>query len=295
MKEHFTNTTHEARYAFMMEQAHALGKLALMCIKEGTVQMELKPDNTKVTTVDKELNRVFIEQVARQYPGDLVWGEEDSNSEKGDTTLADRHWMWLIDPIDGTSGFWRSYENRRFTENTSTIMITGFAPGETTPTMSVIHNPFQRQTVTISADTDATYYTTLHAPRPRRVHLPKDQGPATLDQVQRYEHSNWQDCVPNLRDMAQVIPYARLTEHQLFMGSVALGDVDLSAFPGPSNPHDVAPGALIVHNAGGAVRTFNGEKYEDVDWRTFPIAGTVCAANDSLAGAFVTHMQQDAA
>lgn len=275
------------RYNFMMQAATDLGALAWNLIEAGDIRMKRKPDTSIVTTADKALNREFIERVEARYPGDLVWGEEESNSEKGDTQLADEHWMWLIDPIDGTSGFWRSYQNHRFRENTSTIMITGFAPGETAPTMSVIHNPFQDQKVTISANDNRTFYHTSDTDfPPPTVHL-SEKGPQTLADVQRFEQNNWHDCEPDLSSMQKHIPLARATNHQIFMGSVALGDTHLSAFPGPSNPHDVAPGALIVHNAGGTVMTFAGEDYSEVDWRVGPIAGTICTPNPQLAKEFV--------
>jgi 3'-phosphoadenosine 5'-phosphosulfate (PAPS) 3'-phosphatase len=278
------------RYEFMMSSVRDLGSLVLTLIKEGQIMDSTKPDSSKVTTADVALNKRFIDLVESTYPDDLVWGEELSNSQKGNAAEANESWMWLIDPIDGTSGFWRSYQNKRFKENSSTIMVTGFAPGETTPTMSVIHNPFQDQQVTISADTENTYYQTSTAHRlganPKIVRL-TGQGPTRLEDVQRFEQSNWKDCEPNLNYMRRHMPFARLTDHQIFMGSVALGDVQLSAFPGPSNPHDVAPGALIVHNAGGAVTTFKNEKYDEVDWRLYPIAGTVCAPNTELAEEFV--------
>jgi 3'-phosphoadenosine 5'-phosphosulfate (PAPS) 3'-phosphatase len=278
------------RYQFMMSSVRELGALVLALVKERQITDSTKPDSSKVTSADVALNERFIELVEGTYPDDLVWGEELSNSQKGNVAEANENWMWLIDPIDGTSGFWRSYENKRFKENSSTIMVTGFAPGETTPTMSVIHNPFQDQQVTISADTDNTYYHTSTAHRlgaePKVVRL-TEQGPTRLEDVQRFEQSNWKDCVPNLGYMRRHVPYARVTDHQIFMVSVALGDVQLSAFPGPSNPHDVAPGALIVHNAGGAVTTFKNEKYDEVDWRLYPISGTVCAPNQELAEEFV--------
>lgn len=280
------------RYDFMMESVQAMGELALDMVKSEQVFVETKPDGTLVTTVDKTLNDVFIEQV--EPFGDLVWGEERSNSKKNDIRQAAGKWLWLIDPIDGTKGFWRSYMNKRFSENTSSIMVTGFAPGETTPTMSVIHNPFQDQEVTISAYNGQTFYQTSDASEPMPVRLDLRNAPKTLDEVRRFEQTHWRVATPDLDDFHKLIPRARLVDHQLFMGSVALGDVDVSVFPGPSNPHDVAPGALILHNAGGDVRTFANEPFADVDWRRFPISGTVGTARPELGREVVgTVMQQE--
>lgn len=279
----------ERHYDFMMDAAHHLGRQAWKMISSREVTMQLKPDGTKVTTADVALNERFIEMVEQQFPGELVWGEERSNSEKGDLEAADRDWMWLIDPIDGTSGFWRACENRRFEDCTATTMITGFAPGETTPTLSVIHNPFYRPKQTISANPEGTFFQNKHLQQPVRVRV--QPGPTTLNAtsggVERFEGNSWPGSVPNLNNMNHFMPRARRINHALFMGCVALGDADISAFPGPSHPHDVSPGALIVHNAGGSVVTMTGERYEDVDWRAGPINGCVGANNDELARAFV--------
>lgn len=264
------------RYEFMMSTVQALGDKALDMINAGNVEVFEKPDLTKVTTVDKELNRLFIDWAEARDSSDVVWGEEEINEERKIELIKGR-WLWLIDPIDGTSGFWRSYENKRFKENTSTVMITGFAPGETTPTMSVIHNPFQDQKVTISAVGGFSFYQTEDAPMPKMLLLDRAAAPKRIHDVRRYEQTSWRESTPDLTDFRYVVPYARLVDHQLFMGSVALGDVDVSLFPGPSNAHDVAPGALILHNAGGYVRTFGKEKYNyrEVDWRQNNIEGTV--------------------
>lgn len=278
------------RYDFMMESVRALGELAWKMIEAEQVIVRTKPDSTLVTNVDETLNDVFIEQA--DSLGDIVWGEERSNAEKNDVRLAEDQWLWLIDPIDGTKGFWRSYTNKRFSENTSSIMVTGFAPGETVPTMSVIHNPFQEQVTTISAYDGQTFYQTSDAPEPMVVNVDQQGAPESLDDVRRFEQTHWRVATPDLDDFRKLIPRARLVDHQLFMGSVALGDVDVSVFPGPSNPHDVAPGALILHNAGGDVRTFANEPFAAVDWRRFPISGTVGTVHPRLGREVVDTVMQ---
>lgn len=286
------NKETEQHYEFMMDAARLLGRQAWKMIGNRDITMQFKPDGSKVTTADIALNQSFIGMVEERFPGELVWGEELSNGLKGDVDAANRNWVWLIDPIDGTSGFWRSYENRRFEDCTATTMITGFAPGETTPTLSVIHNPFYRPKQTISANPEGTFFQNKHLQRPEPVRV--RPGPTSLGAssggVDRFESNSWPGSVPNLNNMNHFMPRARRINHALFMGCVALGDADISAFPGPSHPHDVSPGALIVHNAGGSVVTMKGERYEDVDWRVGPINGCVGANNEELASRFVEAM-----
>ena len=63
------------------------------------VVTEWKNDNTPITEADKMINEQFIEQVARQFPGYSILGEEASKPVK------DAEWAWVIDPIDGTGPF----------------------------------------------------------------------------------------------------------------------------------------------------------------------------------------------
>jgi len=283
----------DARYEFMMDSVRRLGELAWQHINDG-IQMHLKPDGTKVTTADIALNEAFIGMVEHSHPGDLVWGEERSNSEKNNTDEADKNWMWLIDPIDGTSGFWRSYENNKnYEDSHATIMVTGFAPGEKQPTMSVISNPFIKPEVKISAVHGKTLYDNGWWFPAREIEVKRRwrYGPVTkLENVIDYEENWWPGSLPDLRNLGDYMPEARNLDHPLFLGSVALADVEISAFPGPSNPHDVAPGALIVHNAGGTVRTFSREDYANVDWRVFPINGVVAAQTPELADELVAKL-----
>ncbi len=278
----------QRRYECMMESAEALGGLALRMI-QGDITMTLKPDGTKVTSADEALNREFIERIGADFPDDLVWGEEESNSRKGDLDLADRRWLWTIDPIDGTTGFWRCYTQKRFRECKATTLISGFAPGETTPTISVVHNPFQDQQTTLSANPDGVYYQTSFAPVSRQIEMDRG-GPKTLQQVRRFEQNSWPGARPDLGEVPQMIPYARRVNHQLFMAAVALGDIDLGVFPGPSHPHDVAPGTHIVNRAGGTVRSLKGEEYDQIDWRIYPINGVLCAATPELADGFLERL-----
>ncbi len=279
-------TSHEvtSRYEFMMESVYALGRTALDLVK-GEVTMWLKPDGTKVTSVDEALNQQFIHYAGTYFPEDLVWGEEASNSEKGNVDEANQRWMWTIDPIDGTSGFWRSYTNQNFKDCCATTLISGFAPGDTSPSLSVVYNPFQEQGMVLSTAPSGAFYQSSSMEHPIHVQIAGYQ-PTRLEEAQRYEYNTWKGSGHSLENTPDLMPVARRVKHQLFMASVALGDTDLTAFPGPSNPHDVAPAAHIVHVANGGVRSLGGESFEAIDWR-LPIDGVVAAVTPELADDFV--------
>lgn len=63
------------------------------------LQVELKPDGSLVTNVDKAVEEYLRGALTSLLPGSEVWGEEFGHPK----TMKDE--LWLIDPVDGTSNF----------------------------------------------------------------------------------------------------------------------------------------------------------------------------------------------
>lgn len=283
----------DERFDFMMESiVHVLSRKALEMVHgDRSVERWLKPDGTHITEVDIALNELFIDMVERRFPTDIVWGEELQNTER-DLRLADDRWVWSLDPIDSTRSLVESLESGRFKDNTSTILASATPPGEKTPAVGVIHSPFRPRKATAFAHDGESYYQATNTPGPRRLWINRRHQPRAIDEVERFESSSWKGATPDLQHFGELMPYARKINHQLFMAAVALGDVDVSVFPGPSHPHDVTPGALIVHNAGGDVRTFDNLSFYEVDWREDDvIRGVVASARPELGIAVVEEMR----
>ena len=76
------------------------GALALDFQRRG-VTAEAKADESPVTAADRACEKLIVDQIAREFPGDGVLGEEGANRE----TRNGR--KWIIDPIDGTKDFVR--------------------------------------------------------------------------------------------------------------------------------------------------------------------------------------------
>jgi histidinol-phosphatase len=64
--------------------------------------VEHKADATEVTDIDRECERVLAERIRSEFPTHAVLGEEHGHQGANDAEFT-----WLIDPIDGTSGFVR--------------------------------------------------------------------------------------------------------------------------------------------------------------------------------------------
>jgi fructose-1,6-bisphosphatase/inositol monophosphatase family enzyme len=287
-------TTENPEIQVRFEFIRTLSQKALGIIDRGDVAMWLKDDGTHVTEIDIALNKLFIELVEQRFPKDLVWGEELQNTEK-DIRLAEDRWVWSLDPIDSTRSLVESLksEPQRFKDNVSTILASATPPGEIAPVIGVVHSPFRTQKATAYAHGGRSFYQTSSTSEPKLLQVNRVFAPRSIEQIERFESSSWRGASPDLQHFGELVPFARKINHQLFMAAVALGDVDSSTFPGPSHPHDVAPGALIVHNAGGHVRTFNNKTFREVDWREDDaINGVVATVRGELAEAIVERVNE---
>jgi histidinol-phosphatase len=77
----------------------AAGDLTLRWFRSADLAVEQKGDGTPVTAADRAAERFVREQIAEQFPGDGVLGEEEAPTP---STTGRR---WIVDPIDGTKAF----------------------------------------------------------------------------------------------------------------------------------------------------------------------------------------------
>lgn len=70
---------------------------------QGNFQIEIKNDQTPVTEVDIQAEKIIKEIILKAFPDHGFYGEE-TNRENQDSDF-----LWLVDPIDGTKGFVRGY------------------------------------------------------------------------------------------------------------------------------------------------------------------------------------------
>ena len=85
--------------------ANRAGALVLEAGKQGTHAIHQKQTNDFVTETDRLSEDLIISIIKDQFPSDAIFGEETGSSG----TLANGR--WIIDPIDGTTNFFRSLPN----------------------------------------------------------------------------------------------------------------------------------------------------------------------------------------
>nr|WP_037230123.1 inositol monophosphatase family protein [Roseobacter sp. GAI101] len=72
---------------------------AAMGYFRGPLGTQFKDDASPVTQADRGVETLVRDYLARHFPDDGIFGEE--HGIEG----ADKEWMWIIDPIDGTRSF----------------------------------------------------------------------------------------------------------------------------------------------------------------------------------------------
>lgn len=91
---------------FALGLAERAGTLALEYFQRG-VEVSLKSDNSPVTVADKECEQLIRAEINKQFPDDLVFGEEEGLAEQAAINTSKPPRKWLVDPIDGTYNFAR--------------------------------------------------------------------------------------------------------------------------------------------------------------------------------------------
>ena len=85
-----------------LELADECDALTLPVYEHRSFTLDWKQNRTEVTEADRGAERMVADRLVRARPHHGVFGEEH-----GLTGDVDSPWRWVIDPIDGTSGFVR--------------------------------------------------------------------------------------------------------------------------------------------------------------------------------------------
>ena len=206
-----------------------------------------KEDRTPVTVADKMINQYLIDEVKKTYPTHKVIGEELSFKNESD-------YVWVCDPIDGTSMFTRHIPVSVFS---LALVIDGV------PYVGVVYDSFL----------DEMYYAI------------KGEGAYCNDKKISVNNKRMGElgcsidyCMWNNAkyDTLDIVKEIRSSVKTCSSGSVAHGcmmvangKISGEIFPGTSHGNcDVAASKLIVEEAGGITSNIHGENQrydEDID------------------------------
>lgn len=211
--------------------------------RQGHLRIQRKPDKTLVTHVDLAIQDFVIDAIQHAFPGHTVIGEERSYGSK------DASHIWHIDPLDGTGEYIEGEDPAALTY--------GFGLAkqyEGALEVGLFFNPSKNELYTAAHGRGAFL-------NGKRMHVGRQQFVPGI----AYDYSYWQGAQPDPRILGSILG-SPLNHHSAIYQScmVALGESAFSVFPG-NTAHDVAPGAILVAEAGGRVSDLRGASH---DWRS---------------------------
>ncbi len=225
--------------------------------------MEKSPGDL-VTIVDQEAEAALTPRLAGLLHGSLVVGEEAVAADHLVLErIGDPGPVWVIDPIDGTGNFAAGREP-------FAMMVALLRKGE--PVLSVIYEPVPGTVCTAEAGSGAFIDGTR---------ITMDSSPPKLDEL----HGSL--SVKYLPETLREQVLSRATELKSWSRGqhcagreypeVVRGKQDFTLF-WKSLPWDHAPGALLVREAGGVVKHFDGSEYDPAQ----PKQGLLACRSDEV-------------
>ena len=227
--------------------------------KFGKVGYELKGKANLVTIADVASQKTILTLIKKHFP------THDYIAEENGTKLSGSEYIWVIDPIDGTTNFAHTLPQ-------CSISIALFYRG--TPVLGGVKNPITGETFLAQKGKGATL-------NGKKIHVSKT---ARLDQSLLvtgfpYDRANHMpELLARLERFLNVCHgVRRLGSAALDLCWVAAGRLD-GYWEQSLRPWDVAAGTLILQEAGGKVTNFAGKPFEKIQ----DYGQTVLASNGKI-------------
>ena len=216
------------------------GKLSLDLRKKG-LEKKIKSDNTSVTNGDIEVNKLITEKILNLTPNIKIVSEETSLN-KENNSLND---FWLIDPIDGTSGYIQGKDE--FTINAALIL-------NKKPVAGIINAP----------DKERLFYSFGNSNS-----FEINNGSKTIltckkkskqSEINAISYSN--NLKPEIVELHKKYNITNFTKMKssLKFCVIASGEYDFYAAEPRAHEWDIAAGHAILENAGGIITDFGGNE-----------------------------------
>lgn len=234
----FMNLIKEREFAIKL--AYDAGKIMKKHFISNDFGVFYKEDETIVTCVDRDINKLVIDRVKSKFPYYSVLGEEESYILEKDK------YIWVVDPVDGTKPF-----SIGVPISTFSIALVDKSDGQ--PILAVVYDPFMDRMFVAKKGEGATCNGKI-------IKVSEDDiGSKMLF----CGHGVTIDVMKNFKN----VKFAPLTfSSSVYMGMlVATGKVAVYIKSGGS-PWDVVTIKLLVEEAGGIVTTLSGKSRRyDVD------------------------------
>lgn len=204
-------------------------------------QIRFKDKRELVTKHDRNVNKFLVSKIKSAYPDHTILSEEqglENNKHQSE-------YMWVIDPLDGTTNF-----VMRHTFFTTTMAL--LKNGE--PILGIVYAPYTRELFVAEKGKGASRNEV-------RMHVSNEDKLQSSFLCFAYSHER--KSLKRAISAYQHFEFeARSMRHfgssSLEMAFVAAGRVDGMIITPPVRIWDVAAGILLIQEAGGTVTDFNG-------------------------------------
>lgn len=201
------------------------------------IKTDAKDTNDYVTEVDTRIEEYARQTVIGSFPDDSFSGEE------GTVVAGNSGFEWVIDPIDGTNNYVRGMP---FAGVQLAILHEGAV------VFGIVYRPFTQDIYSASKGKGAFYENRLTGEK-RRIRVSERAMDTSIgifdDKVGKTENKS----TPIFNKLADKIVKARVYGTAVYdIPAVAEGSVEFLV-TGIAKRYDVAPGWLLVEEAGGAV------------------------------------------
>ena len=208
-----------------------------------------------VTKVDKIAEEIILSAIKEYFPDHSILSEETGKQDK------ESDYMWIVDPLDGTTNF--AMKNPFF--NTTVSLV---HKGEIV--IGLVYAPMF----------DEFYYAVKGEGaylNDEKQQVQKDSEMETSLHAFCYGSDGKRKAAEYYRvSLEKGYQTRQLGAAALELARISTGILDSMVVPG-ANPWDVAAGALIVQEAGGIVTDLEGNKYT-----TESKSGVIAAANEAI-------------
>ncbi|KGQ70862.1 inositol monophosphatase [Chelonobacter oris] len=231
-----------------------------------SIETANKRPNDYVTNIDKAAEEAVIEIIRKSYPDHTIIGEESGALEGENKNV-----QWIIDPLDGTTNFVKSFPH-------FAVSIAIRENGRTE--VGVVYDPIRNELFTAVRGEGAKLNDTR-----LRVENRRDLDGAIL--ATGFPFKAKQHMPAHLNIIGALIEdaadFRRSGSAALDLAYVAANRVD-GYFEIGLKPWDSAAGDLLVREAGGIVTDFSGG-------HNYLKSGNIVAASPRVAKAILTKIQ----
>lgn len=225
-----------------------------------------KSEHEIVTKVDMEANRAIIKTIKSKYKNHDFLSEEtglEDNPEK---------YIWIIDPLDGTTNYTTKYP----------IFATSIALAyQAKIILGVTYSPITNEIFIAERGKGATL-------NGKKIQVSKISALNKSVITYGYSHSE-RSYTRAIKIYSRMFERARNVRHYgsatLELAYVAAGRTEAEYLPGKINIWDVAAGVLLVEEAGGKVTDFKGFECE---WG----CRDILASNGKIHKDFLKHLKK---